>query len=105
MNALEGLDPELGGMAIATTAFARVLAFPLATMRRREMTDKGDERTGRPYIPKPLQKLVALSVCVAGNVVAGVATGKPPVHAAVTAATGCIMAMLAYDAQHKRSPA
>lgn len=104
MNALEGLDPELGSLALATTAFARVVAFPLVRMRRRELTDTGEARTGRPYLPKALQTLTALGVCIVGNVIAGVATGKPPIHAAVTAATGCILAMVAYDAQHKRAP-
>ena len=103
MALLEGLDPQLGGMALGTAAFARTVAFPLVTLRRRTLNDKDDERTGAPYIPKPIQKAVALGVCVAANVAAGLMTGKPPIHAVVTAASGCIMAMLAYDAQKKRS--
>ena len=57
MDALDGFDPTLGGMAIATTAFARVVAFPLATLRRREMTDHGEERTGRPFMGKAGKEL------------------------------------------------
>lgn len=89
-------------MAAGTAVFARTVAFPMATLRRRAPTDGPDERTGPHFIPKPLQKAAALGVCVVGNVIAGIATGKPPIHAITTAASGCILAMLAYDAQKKR---
>ncbi len=101
----EGIDPVLGGGAALLGLFARVVAFPLARLRRRVMTDgPDDEPSGIPFIPKPVQNAFAMGLTVLAGVAAGVSMGKPPIIAATTALSAAALSMVAYDVQTKRAP-
>lgn len=100
---VEGVDPMLGTQAGASLLAARFLLFPLVTLRRQSPADEPDQRTGRHFIPKPLQKAVVFAVLSVINGAAALVAGKPPVMAVSAGAVGALGAMAIFDAQFKRA--
>lgn len=99
---IEGVDPVLGAEAGASMLAARLVLFPLVALRRVGPLDEPDQRTGRHYVPKPIQKALVFLVLSVANAAFAIAAGKPPVAAISAGAVGALGAMALYDAQHKR---
>lgn len=94
-----------GALGVALGLFARVVAFPLATLRRRHTADTpDDDPSGFPYVPKPVQKAAALTLTVALGVGAGQFAGVEALESAHAALSAFALAMIAFDVQTKRAP-
>lgn len=99
----DGVEPAMGAVTAGAGLIARLILFPLATLRRRAMTDAPDaDPTGVPYVPRPIQKSLILVVMACGGAVVALLTGEPPVHGASSALSGAAIAMALFDVQHKR---
>lgn len=99
----EGADPILALLMAVTAGLARYVFFPLATLRRRALTDADDaDPTGRAYIPRPIQKALVFVLVGLCGVGVGLLAGKPLVYSVSAALVGTLPAMALFDAQYKR---
>ncbi len=87
-----GFDPALLAHAVGTMAIFRFLAMPLAKMF--------------DFIPRRFETFVAFVVCITLDVLASLFLSHAALMPTISsAAVGAVIAMVAWDMQHKREGA
>lgn len=97
-----GADPTIGGEFGVNGLIVYFGLFPLVSLKRRLVKDRGDARTGPSFIPKSIQPLAVGIMVVLLNGGASVVMGTPAVHSISAGLSAAAVAMMTYSNRKKR---
>ena len=102
---LEGFDQQLAYHWVAWAAIVNRVLFPVVRLRRAQLVDPGDRRTGAFYVPAPIQNALVLLITVLVAIGAAAYFKKPVPHEVVAGMSAILFSAVVHGATKNRSPA